>query len=494
MLLRSIFDDKLAQSAYLIGCQRTGEAIVIDPERDVDRYIEAAKKEGLRITAIAETHIHADYLSGGRELAERLGGIGGGAKLYLSGEGGREWSYRWLEQREGGGLYPHQLLKDGDTFRVGHIELKTVHTPGHTPEHICFLVTDRGSGATEPMGIVSGDFVFVGDLGRPDLLETAAGKHGAKEPAARALFESVRTFAGLPDFLQVWPAHGAGSACGKALGAVPQTTVGYEKRFNAAIRTALGQNLEPGQSAEADFVRDILAGQPEPPLYFARMKRLNRDGPPLLGELPRPEPLRPEQLKGLSTQHVAVIDTRPWNLFREGHLPGALSIPLDNTFPTIAGSYLREDEPMVLIVEESRGGVQEAVRCLVRVGLDDIAGYATPASLEEYARRGGKLASTPEIDAAAAKERFDARGGLILDVRRAAEYQDGHIAGALNVVHTRLPEALARIPKDKPILVHCRSGVRSARAAAYLQRAGYDATNLAGGMLAWEAAALPVER
>jgi hydroxyacylglutathione hydrolase len=207
MLFRVIYDPSLAQAAYLIGCQRTGEAIVVDPERDVDRYERLAASEGLRITAVAETHIHADFVSGSRELAEK------GAKVFVSDEGDADWKYQWLDRRSTGGAYDHQLLKDGDTFMVGHIEFRAVHTPGHTPEHLCFKVTDRGSGADEPMGVITGDFLFVGDLGRPDLLESAAGMAGKADPSA----------------------HGAGSACGKALGAVPQTTVGYERRFNPAL-------------------------------------------------------------------------------------------------------------------------------------------------------------------------------------------------------------------------------------------------------------------
>ncbi|HCT46037.1 MAG TPA: MBL fold metallo-hydrolase, partial [Phycisphaerales bacterium] len=272
MLMRMIYDEKLAQAAYLIGCQQTGEAIIFDPERDVDRYIDLAATHGLQIIAAAETHIHADFVSGSRELAERIG-----AKVYVSDEGGEDWRYQWLDKKSGGGSYDHQLLKDGDSFRVGKIEFTALHTPGHTPEHMVYLVTDHGSGATEPIGMVSGDFVFVGDLGRPDLLETAAGQAGAMEPSARNLYNTLQRLEGIPDFVQVWPAHGAGSACGKALGAVPTSTIGYEKRFNPAILA--GRD-------EQRFVDFILSGQPEPPLYFANMKRDNKIGPPVLGGLP----------------------------------------------------------------------------------------------------------------------------------------------------------------------------------------------------------------
>ncbi|MCA9565738.1 MAG: MBL fold metallo-hydrolase, partial [Myxococcales bacterium] len=251
MFMRMVYDDKLAQAAYLIGCQKTGEAIVIDPERDVDRYIDLAKQNGLRIVATAETHIHADFVSGSRELAERVG-----AKVYVSDEGDADWKYQWLDKKVAGGSYDYQLLHDGDTFSVGNIDFQVIHTPGHTPEHIVFLVTDRGGGATEPIGVATGDFVFVGDLGRPDLLESAAGIAGMMEPSARRLYGTLKTLDKIPDYVQVWPAHGAGSACGKALGAVPMSTVGYEKRFNPAIKAA---------SSEQNFVDFILSGQPEPP-------------------------------------------------------------------------------------------------------------------------------------------------------------------------------------------------------------------------------------
>lgn len=182
MFFRMVYDDKLAEAAYVIGCQRTGEAIVIDPERDVDRYEKVAAEKGLRITAVAETHIHADILSGARELAEK------GARVYLSDEGDADWKYEWLDKRAAGGSYDHRLLKDGDTFMVGKIELRAVHTPGHTPEHICFMVTDCGGGADKPIGVATGDFVFVGDVGRPDLLESAAGLAGKADSSARRLY------------------------------------------------------------------------------------------------------------------------------------------------------------------------------------------------------------------------------------------------------------------------------------------------------------------
>lgn len=471
MLLRMIYDNSLAQAAYLIGCQKSKEAIVIDPERDVDRYLDLAAAEGLRITAVAETHIHADFLSGARELAERLSPS---PTIYLSDEGAPDWRSQWLDSKAAGGAYTHRRLRDGDTFSVGAVEFRGLHTPGHTPEHLCYLVTDKGAGATEPMGIITGDFVFVGDLGRPDLLESAAGQRGAKEPAAHELFASIARFNRLPDFLQVWPAHGAGSVCGKALGAVPQSTVGYEKRFNPALRAASDENA---------FVRFILEGQPEPPFYFARMKRDNKLGPPILGTLPAPPALDASALARIDARRSFILDTRPWSEFRAAHFPGALSAPLDRTFPTIAGSFVEERTPIYLLCEKSQ--VDEAVRDLVRIGLDDIAGYATPASLREAVARGTPTASIPEIDAEELKRRLAKGAVSLLDVRREVEFAAGHLPGSNQAVHTRLAERLAEIPSGVPIVVTCQSGNRSARACSYLRRAGRDVTNLAGGFLGW---------
>lgn len=467
MFLRMIYDDKLAEAAYLIGCQKTGEAIVIDPERDVDRYLKLAAANGLKIVAAAETHIHADFLSGVRELGER------GVKVYVSDEGGPDWKYQWLGKRSGGGDYDYRLLKNGDTFKIGGIEFRVLHTPGHTPEHICFMVTDRGGGADAPIGVASGDFVFVGDLGRPDLLETAAGVVGQAEPSAHRLYQSVRQFMEWPDYLQVWPAHGAGSACGKALGAVPQSTVGYEKKFNAAIQAA---------QTEDGFVKHILAGQPEPPLYFARMKRENKEGPRVLGELPRPSAMSAKELAGIDGRGCAIVDTRPWGMFKSGHAAGALHLPLNNSFTTDAGSMIGAGERIYLIVEQAR--LEEAVRDLVRVGLDDIAGWMEPSAMSGFEAAGGRLVQTREANVQEAKAMLG--DVMVLDARRGTEFAGGRIPGAVNIAHTRLLSRVEEVPRDRPILVQCAGGVRSARACSLLQKHGFDVVNLEGGMKAWE--------
>ena len=465
MLFRQIEDPKLAQYAYLIGCQRTGEAVVFDPERDVDRYIDLAAREGLRIVAVAETHIHADFLSGARELAERVG-----AHVYVSGLGGDDWQSRWV------GPYKHTLLKDGDTFRVGNIEFRAVHTPGHTPEHMSYLVTDHGGGATEPMGMITGDFVFVGDLGRPDLLESAAGVEGIAEPSAHALWRSASRFVKLPDWIQVWPAHGAGSACGKALGAIPQSTVGYEKAFSPALRLV---------GDEAAFVKDILAGQPEPPLYVARMQALTRDGVPVLGKMPEPPVVTDVAAHAAQWEKpgTVVVDLRPWAAFRDGHLPGALHAPVGKMLPMVVGSYVKPEERIVLVCDPSRA--PEIIRDLVRIGYDHWVAVVPP---EAMAAAPG-LVKSREISAAEANAALD--GAFVLDVRGATEHAAAKVEGAHHVAYTRLVPRLHELPRDRRILVHCALGGRSAAATAMLDRLGFDAVNVAGGFEAWKKAGLP---
>jgi hydroxyacylglutathione hydrolase len=254
MILRRFFDDNLAQASYLIASTHDGVALVVDPNRDVAQYLAAAENDRVRIIAVTETHIHADFLSGSRELAEKSG-----ATLYLSDAGDADWKYAFAESARA------HLLKDGSSFDIGEIRVDVLHTPGHTPEHLSFLITDTAV-ADSPMGALTGDFIFVGDVGRPDLLERATGRKGTMDGTARTLFKSIQQFKALSDYLQIWPGHGAGSACGKALGAMPQSTLGYEKLFNWGL----------AEKNEDRFVEQVLAGQPEPPRYFATMKRVNK--------------------------------------------------------------------------------------------------------------------------------------------------------------------------------------------------------------------------
>jgi hydroxyacylglutathione hydrolase len=470
MLFRQFFDPKLAQYAYLIGCQRSGEALIIDPERDIDRYVEAAEAEGLRITQVAETHIHADFLSGAREFAERFG-----TRVFLSDEGGAEWASDWAR----GGDYDVTFLRDGDRFHLGGIEIEAIHTPGHTPEHMSYVLIDRGSGATTPIGIVTGDFVFVGDLGRPDLLEQAAGLHGVQEPSARQLFASLPRFTRLPDYAQVWPAHGAGSTCGKALGAVPQTTVGYERLYNASLSVAA--------DGEEAFVDAILAGQPEPQTYFARMKRDNNKGVPLLGALPQPQKFTVAELERTVTRgEVLILDTRlDRSAFLARHIPGALYAPMNKSFNTAVGSLVEDEtRPLLLVIEEAM--VNQAVRDLVRIGYDNVVAFITPETLTRYFDRGGKSATIPQLPVLEL-EHFQNRSDLtLLDVRFWAEYQSGYVPGAMSASYTRLPSYVRdRIPSGRPLVVYCGTGARATAAAAFLAREGFEVSCVDGPLAAY---------
>lgn len=471
MILKRLYDDKLAQAGYLVGCSATGEALVVDPNRDVERYVAAARAEGLRVTHVTETHIHADFVSGARELAQAAG-----AQLYLSAEGGEDWSYAFAE--ESGAT----LLRDGDSFRVGStVRIDVLHTPGHTPEHLSFVVTDTG-GADRPMGVLTGDFVFVGDVGRPDLLERAAQRQGTMEEGARTLFRSLQRFkALLPDWVQLWPGHGAGSACGKALGAVPQSTLGYEKLFNWGLAAA----------DEEEFVRAVLAGQPEPPMYFAEMKRVNRDGPAPLGGL-RPPPLVPAaRLDALLAEEATVVDARPGAEFARRHVPGTLGVPLGKSFPTWAGSVVPAGRPVYLLADEGPGA--EAARDLALIGLD-AAGRFAPEAVEEWTRAHGSAGTVADVSPEEMEQRRLTGRVELVDVRNSSEWEAGHLAGARNLPLGRLAERLGELPRDRTLVVHCQSGARAGVAVSLLQARGFrDVLHLAGDFAGWKAAGRPVE-
>jgi hydroxyacylglutathione hydrolase len=471
MFFRELYDQSLAQASYIIGCQATGEAIVVDPLRDPAPYLEVARAEGLRITHVTETHIHADFVSGARELSAAAG-----ARLYLSAEGGPDWQYAFAAQDEA------VLLHDGDRIMVGNIQLDVLHTPGHTPEHLSFVVTDRPRGAG-PMGILTGDFVFVGDVGRPDLLERAAGLSDTMEAGARTLFRSLARFRALPDHLQVWPGHGAGSACGKALGAVPSSTVGYEKRSNWGV----------AETDEARFVAAVLEGQPEPPRYFASMKRINRDGPLVLGQMPVARRLAAaDVLANLSTRTRWVLDLRPARQFADGFLESSVSLPYSKSFSTWAGSIIPVADEVVLMSDGEDDAVRWAVRDLSRIGFDRIVGWVDASEvLHAWREAGHVLQTVPQISVTdVASQRADGTM-TIVDVRGRTEWDAGHIGGA---VHVPLGDLRQRVNElsAAPLLVHCQSGVRSAVATSVLHRLGRtDAVNIVGGFAAWSAAGLP---
>ena len=470
MFFRRFYDEGLAQASYLIGCDGSGEAVVIDANRDIAQYLSVAAAERLRITRVTETHIHADFVSGSRELAQRTG-----AELLLSAEGGRDWQYAFAA---GDGA---TLLHDGDTFHAGRVRFDVLHTPGHTPEHLAFLVTDLAT-SDRPVGLVSGDCVFVGDVGRPDLLERAAKVANTMEDSAHSLFRSLQRVRALPDFVQLWPGHGAGSACGKALGALPQSTIGYERVSNWGFTT----------TDETAFVNEVLAGQPEPPVYFAEMKRINRDGPPLLKGWPQPERLDPSLLEGVIAGGGIIVDTRAADAFADGHVPGTLNIPLGKTFSTWVGWLLPYDRAAFLIAA-SQSDAASAAREMAKIGLDHVEGWFPAEALAAWANSGAKVERVAQASAKSIAARVSNGEVTVVDVRNASEWEHGHLPGALHIPVGYLADRISEIRRDRPVVVQCQGGTRSSIAASVLLAHGVgDVINLRGGYDEWTRESLPV--
>ena len=459
MLLERFYDEDLAQASYFIGCQAKGEAIVVDARRDISDYLALAAKHGMRIVAVTETHIHADYLSGTRELAAATG-----AATYVSGEGGADWQYGFEAER----------LMDKDTIKLGNITVTARHTPGHTPEHLSFLITD-GAFSDQPGYMLSGDFIFAGDLGRPDLLDEAAGGVDTRFAGAKQLFASLKNvFLQLPDHIQVYPGHGSGSACGKALGAVPSTTVGYERNF-AWWGSYLASNDEAG------FIAELLDGQPDAHAYFARMKRQNRDGATVLGPLPELVEFTAEQIIEQTASNDAVfVDTRGHLAVAEGTVAGALAIPAIAkmaNFGAWAFDPEADDRQLILFAEDLQAA-QQMRDHLMRVGIDAVSGYTT--SLE------GLPAFTPPSVAPAELEHFE--HALLLDVRNRSEFAAGAIPNAKHISGGRALWSLDVLPADGKIVTYCQSGLRNSIVASALRDAGYDVIELAGSYAGWAAA------
>lgn len=471
MLLKRLNDANLAQASYLIGCAATGEAIVVDPNRDVEQYVLAAATEGLRVTHVTETHIHADFVSGSRELAQRTG-----ARLLLSDEGDADWKYGFARESRA------TLLRGGDRFMVGNIRFDVLHTPGHTPEHLTFLVTDTPA-TDKPMGAITGDFIFVGDVGRPDLLEKAAHVAGTMRASARTLFRSLQRFKTLPDYLQIWPGHGAGSACGRALGAVPSSTLGYERISNWALLA----------DDEDEFVKAVLAGQPEPPKYFAEMKRVNKRGPALIGERRPPARLDAKKFDALLAARAMIVDTRAAADYAARHIPGTINIPLNRSFDTWAGWIVPNGRDLYLIVDDA--SVDEAVRDLAMIGLDRVAGYFLPDVIDAWAAAGHEVGAVPRIEVRELADRLRKGEVAVIDVRGRAEWEAGHLPDVANIPVGYLTDRLAELPRDRPLVLQCQTGARSAIAASLLRANGFtNVVNLVGGFSEWEAAGYPVER
>jgi len=472
MILKRFYDESLAQASYLIGCERTREAIAVDPGIDVEEYERAAGANGLTIAHVTETHIHADFLSGARSLAEKVRAV-----LHLSAEGGGAWGYTGAAMRSA------SPLAAGAEITVGHISLEALHTPGHTPEHITFVVTDRDRGS-EAVGMLTGDFIFVGDVGRPDLLERAAGAAGNAERSAAQLYRSVQSLKSRPDHLQIWPGHGAGSACGKSLGALPHTTLGYERLYNWAF----------GAMAEGEFVARALEHQPVPPRYFSEMKRINRDATPVPA-FPDPSILRADDVRRALERGDTVVDTRPAQRFGERHVAGTINIPLGKSFLTWMGALVPYDRNVVLILDAGAGSAASVTRQLRKIGLVRIVGYAGLEVVDEWSRGKAEHDQIEETDVRALDTRMKGNSLQLVDVRSPDEWFAGHLPGAIHIPLAALPERIGELDAGTRTVVHCQGGGRSAIAASYLKSHGLRrVANLRGGFEAWVAGDLPVER
>jgi hydroxyacylglutathione hydrolase len=444
----------LAQYSYVVS--DGGSAVVIDPIRDVERYLAYAEAEGLRVTHVVETHIHADFAAGSLALVEATC-----AELAVSTYDDGEL-YRYA--------MPHRRLAEGDSIAVGRARLQAMHTPGHTPEHLAFLLFDD---AEEPVAMFSGDFLFAGSLGRPDLLGDAA-----KVGLAHDLYRSVQRLAGFADGLVVYPGHGAGSFCGTGMSGHAETTLGEERVGNPFFRFD-----------EAAFVETILASVPAMPAYYPRMKALNAAGAPPLHEMPGGTALAAEKVDAMRAT-ATQLDVRSAEVFAAGHIAGAINIGAGSNLSLWAGWLLDPERAIVLVGDG--GELEEARPSLVRVGLDGIAGYLD-GGMAAWIGSGRAMSQTVQTSVEAAAQRPG--DTVVLDVRDDNERATGGIPGSRHVALGELPGALGGLPRDRAILTLCGSGYRSSAAASLLEAAGFeDVSSIAGGMAAWTRAGLPVER
>lgn len=458
MILDRVYTPGLAQVAYLVADETAGLVAVIDPRRDVECYLNWAAERGLRIAAILETHVHADFVSGARELAAATG-----APIYAS--------------RLGEQSFFHEPVGDSDEVAVGRLRLRALWTPGHTPEHLAYLLIDPDRGP-DPVALFSGDALFVGEVGRPDLL----GAEETQRLAGKLYHTVVDRLSRLEDDVVVYPGHTAGSACGKKIGAAPQTTMGQEKRSSYAFQAR----------AKDSFVRMVLAGMPKPPSYYPVLKRVNKAGPTLLADLPPGAALSPEEITARRAAGALVIDARSPQAFGEGHIPGSVFAGLGPNFTTWMGWLAPYDRELVLVLDDDRQ-YEEARTELRCIGLDAIAGYLA-GGLTAWTAAGGAIQTLPQVSVHQMAEQLAGpQDRLVLDVRGDEEWDEGHIPGALHRYAGELAQGVdAPVDSTTPVAVVCGSGYRSSVAASLLQQRGYrDLVNVVGGMGAWDEARLP---
>jgi hydroxyacylglutathione hydrolase len=447
----------LSHASYMLGSE--GVACVVDPQRDVSLYLDEARAQGLKIEHVIETHLHADFVSGHRELAARTG-----AKIYLG--------------AAAGAAFPHVDARDGDEIRFGRVILRFLETPGHTVESVSIVIVDLDRGE-KPWAVLTGDTLFIGDVGRPDL-----SKDKTPQELAGMLFDSLHSkLLPLGDDVEVYPAHGAGSLCGKQMRPERQSTIGKERALNYALRP----------SSKDEFVRLLTAELPERPGYFALDAEMNRTGAPALEELPPLAGLTADRVLDRQRSGAVVLDTRPPVQFGGGHIAGAVNIPLGGQYASSAAALLGLDKEIVLVAEDE-AALEESRMRLARVGVERVAGFLQ-GGMAQWAAEQKPAAQIAQIPVEELNRELAASPDSIqvVDVRRKSEWEQGHIGGALHKPLDRLESMLGDLKRDRPIVVHCKGGYRSAIACSLIQRAGFEnVTNLIGGLDAWQACRLPV--
>ncbi len=460
MYFKQFYLGCLAHASYLVGSG--GEAAVVDPQRDVDQYVAEAEAAGLRIRYVIETHLHADFVSGHRELAARTGAT------IIFGHRARA-------------TFPHKAVQDGDEIQIGNATLRIMETPGHTPESISILVTDTEN-TDEPQKILTGDTLFIGDVGRPDLV---GAKGFTAQEMAGMLYDSLHEkLLKLGDEVEVYPAHGAGSMCGRNISRETSSTIGEQKRFNYALQ----------QMPKDEFVRLMTTDLPEAPAYFPRDAEINRAGASALVDLPKPRALTPEEVRSLCESGHLVLDVRGSADFGAGHVPGALNIGLGGQFASWAGTLIGMSTPLI-IVADSQSGAEEAVVRLARVGLESVKGFLD-GGMYAWNAAGFPAARIEQIPVDELKSRLQEQSELrVLDVRRPLEYEGGHVPGAESIPLSHLEQHVRDFDTERPTAIICASGYRSSAATSLLARKGFHKLyNVVGGTQGWIKAGFPVER
>ena len=454
MFLQQFFVRGLGHASYLVGDADAGLAAVVDPRRDVDAYLDLARAEGLRIVEILETHVHNDYVSGAEELRQRTGATVRASTIAAL-------------------TRPHEAIADGDELHLGSLRFRVLATPGHTPDHVSFAVADL-SRSTDDWVLFAGGALLVGTAARPDLL-------GGPEEAARAAAVAFATLrdriAPLPDWVELYPTHGAGSLCGSGIGGKRWSTIGYERRHNPAL-------LQPDADA---FRRFILTDQPTVPAYWRRMRALNQAGAAPLAGLGEPRPMTVEAVEHAAGHDAVVVDARDPEVFAAGHIPGSFGIGLGDTFGTWVGSVVPADRELILVLTHD-DDVAAALAQLRRAGYDRVAGYLV-GGFDAWQASGNDIARLDTRTADDLASQIASGAVRVLDVREANEWRAGHIAGAIHIPGGALPRRLDDVPDDGPVAVVCAGGYRSTVAASLLERAGRDhLINMIGGVTAYEAA------